>query len=272
MAISDTESLPRETINLTQESSVDWGAILAGVFVSLAISSVFISFGSAVGLSVASFQTSDAVPVVGLIIAASLWLLWVQISSFLGGAYVTGRMSRRLKGVAPHEVEMRDGMQGLVVWAVNLAIAALIAAWFAMAGVGAALNASGPNGLGDAVDRLVRNEAGTVVISEAAKSEISRIITKAVTMKTVDSGDSAYLVRQISADAGLSETDAQQRLNDTLEKLRLQADRARRYGVLFAFLTAASFLVSAVAAWWAGTTGGRHRDAETDHSRHLNWS
>jgi hypothetical protein len=41
------------------------------------------------------------------------------------------------------------------------------------------------------------------------------------------------------------------------------ADAARRTGVLGAFLVAASFLVSAVGAYWAAQVGGRHRDKGT---------
>ena len=106
---------------------VDWGAIAAGVFVSLAVSSVFLAFGSAIGLSVTSFQPSASAPVVGIVIAAGLWFLWVQISSFIGGGYVAGRMRRRIGDAKAHEVEMRDGAHGLIVWAVNIVIGAALA-------------------------------------------------------------------------------------------------------------------------------------------------
>lgn len=92
---------------------VDWGAIAAGVFVSLAVSSVFLAFGSAIGLSVTSFHPSASAPVIGIVIAAGLWLLWVQISSFIGGGYVAGRMRRRIGDANAHEVEMRDGPMAL---------------------------------------------------------------------------------------------------------------------------------------------------------------
>ena len=108
---------------------VDWGAIAAGVFISLAVSSVFLAFGSAIGLSITSFQPSASAPVVGLVIAAGLWFLWVQISSFMGGGYVAGRMRRRIGDAKAHEVEMRDGAHGLIVWAVNIVIGAALATW-----------------------------------------------------------------------------------------------------------------------------------------------
>ena len=41
------------------------------------------------------------------------------------------------------------------------------------------------------------------------------------------------------------------------------AENARRTGVLAAFLTAASLLVSGAAAFWAAQQGGNHRDKGT---------
>jgi hypothetical protein len=76
-AFSDaTSGISAEADNPTHY--VDWGAIAAGVFVSLAVSSVFVAFGSAIGLSVTSFQPSASAPVAGIVIAAGLWLLWVR--------------------------------------------------------------------------------------------------------------------------------------------------------------------------------------------------
>lgn len=49
------------------------------------------------------------------------------------------------------------------------------------------------------------------------------------------------------------------------------ADFARRSGIIFGFVAAASSLVSAVAAWWMGTVGGAHRDATPDVSRHISF-
>ena len=52
-------------------TNVDWGAILAGAFVAAAISSVFLTFGSAIGLSMTSFEGGNVASVTGLAIAAA---------------------------------------------------------------------------------------------------------------------------------------------------------------------------------------------------------
>ena len=255
---------------------VDWGAISAGVFVSLAVSSVFLAFGSAIGLSVTSFHPSASAPVVGIVVAAGLWLLWVQISSFIGGGYVAGRMRRRIGDAKAHEVEMRDGAHGLIVWAVNIVIGAALATWLALAGVSGAIGTASNTGAMDYyTDKLMRSDAvaGTTAVSADTQynAQIGRILATNIAARTFDATDKAYVVREISSRTGLAEADAQKRLDDTIATLKAQAETARRYAVLFAFLTAASLLVSGLAAWWAATAGGKHRDDGVDHSHLARW-
>src|SRR5690242_2319620 len=76
-------------------SYVDWPAIIAGIVIASAISLVLLGFGSAIGLSFVNFHAGPDVPVIWIAIAAATWLLWVEVSSFMAGAYVTGRLRRR---------------------------------------------------------------------------------------------------------------------------------------------------------------------------------
>jgi hypothetical protein len=274
MATTFPDVRPVETTN--NAHYVDWGAIGAGVFVAIAVSTVFLAFGSAVGLSLTSFHAGESAPVIGLIIAAGLWLLWVQISSFIGGAYVAGRMRRRIGDAKGHEVEMRDGAHGLIVWAVNIVIGAVLAGWITIAGVSGAINTASNSGAMDYyANRLMRSDAVASTTAGAPdtqyNAQIGRILAKNVAARTVDDADRSYLVREISSRTGLTEADAQKRVDDTVATLKAQAETARRYGVLLAFLTAASLLISGVAAWWAATTGGKHRDDGVDHSEFSRW-
>jgi hypothetical protein len=254
---------------------VDWGAIFAGVFVAIAISSVFLAFGSAIGLSLTSFHPAESAPVTGLVIAAGLWLLWVQISSFIGGAYVTGRMRRRIGDAKAHEVTIRDGAHGLIVWAVNIVIGVVLAGWITIAGVSGVVSTASNSGAMDYyAERLMRSEAtGTPAVSPDAQynSQIGRILSRNVTARAIDETDRSYLAREITSRTGLAEADAQKRVDDSIATLKAQAETARKTGVLLAFLTAASLLVSGVAAWWAATAGGKHRDEGTDHSHFTTW-
>ena len=257
---------------------VDWGAIVAGVFIAIAISSVFLTFGSAIGLSMTSFRPGESAPVIGLVIAAGLWFLWVQLSSFMGGAYVTGRMRRRIGDAKMHEVELRDGAHGLIVWAVNIVIGVALAGWITIMGIGGAVSTvSDSSAMDYYVDRLLRSEAlptatdATPAPNANANAQIGRVLAKNVAARTIDDTDKSYLVREISARSGLAEADAQKRLDETLAVLKAQAETTRHYGVIFAFLTAASLLISAAASWWAATTGGKHRDEGVDHSHLSRW-
>ena len=87
----------------------------------------------------------------------------------------------------------------------------------------------------------------------------------------LDESDRSFLAREVTARTGLSQAEAEKRVDETVATLKAQADKARRYGILFAFLTAASLLISATAAWWAAYAGGRHRDEGVDHSHLTRW-
>ena len=221
-------------------------------------------------------DASKSAPVIGLVIAAGLWLLWVQISSFIGGAYIAGRMRRRIGDAKAHEVEMRDGAHGLIVWAVNIVIGVVLASWIAIAGVSGAISTVSTSGATDYyVDRLMRSDAvaATTAMSPDTQynAQISRTLSRSIGAKTFDESDRAYLAREVSAHTGLAEADAQKRVDDMVARLKAQAETARKYGVLLAFMTAASLLISGVAAWWAATAGGKHRDEGIDHSHFSRW-
>ncbi|MDP9138585.1 MAG: hypothetical protein M3N38_10490, partial [Pseudomonadota bacterium] len=108
-------------------SSVDWGAIIAGSVLAAAVATLLIVFGSALGLSLTSAYPGRGLPATGIVIAGALWVLWVEISCFLAGGYLAGRLRRRASPSATaHEVEVRDGSHGLLVWAFCLVVGALI--------------------------------------------------------------------------------------------------------------------------------------------------
>lgn len=248
---------------------VDWGSIIAGAFVAVAVSTVFLAFGSAIGLSMTSFQSTNAASATGLAVAGALWLLWVQVSSFAGGGYIAGRMRRRIGDAKPHEVEMRDGTHGLIVWAVALAFGIILTGLLAVSGLSGAAKTINTDYY---VEKLVRNNAALQSAVPTDNSLIALVLAKNLTFKTFDTDDKTYLVREISTRSGLGAPEAEKRLDETITILKSQADTARRFGILIAFLTAASLLVSAAAAWWAATMGGKHRDESTDHSRFTRWS
>lgn len=267
----------------TERSYVDWPAIFAGTLLATAISFVLLTFGSAIGLSMASAEAGEGASLFWIAIVGALWLLWVQISSFFAGGYLTGRMRRRHGDATEYEFDVRDGSHGLVMWALGALLAAFIAFW----GVGGTLSAVGtaasavgsgagavagqmadeidPNAL--LVDRTLR---GGEPVDEATRGEVSRILLSALAEGGLDAGDRDYLVGVVADRAGIPPEEAQQRIDQLLaqaqefeDTAREAAETARRFAMIAAFLTAASLFVSAAAAYYAATLGGRHRDQQT---------
>jgi hypothetical protein len=289
-------SAPAATGLKEHHSYVDWAAVIAGIVLASAISLVLLTFGSAVGLSFTNFRSFGNTAPVWAGIAAVSWLLWVQISSFMAGGYLTGRMRRRFHDATEHESDVRDGAHGLLVWSGALVVGAIIA----VGGIGAAATAVG-NVVGTAataasnvaqgaaanpnaanaldpnayfVDELFRLPPGTAapqgVNMADVRGEAGRIVAAGAVSGSVSDNDKTYLAQLVSQSTGLPQDQAQARVNDTLKavddakaKAAEVAESARKTAVIAAFITAASLLVSAVGAYWAAMKGGRHRDEST---------
>ena len=270
-------------------SYVDWAAVIGGIVLASAISVLLLAFGSAIGLSFANFRTFSGVSPVWVAIAAASWLLWVQISSFMAGGYLTGRMRRRFRDSSEHESDVRDGAHGLLVWAGALVLGALIAA----GSIGSALTAIGnaAGNLTNAASNVARNSAPALDpnayfadelfrlpagagapagTSTDFRGEATRILASSAVSGTVSDEDKTYLAQLVSTNTGLPQDQAKTRVDQVLaavdtarQKAADAAETARKTAVLAAFLTAASLLVSAAGAYWAAMKGGRHRDEGT---------
>ena len=90
--------------------------------------------------------------------------------------------------------------------------------------------------------------------------------------------DKDYLSSEMASRMGISKDDANKHLDEAVaalnaatEKAKQAAETARKTGILVAFLIAASLAVSAAAAWWAASIGGKHRDGGMDLSHFTVW-
>ena len=273
-------------------SYVDWPAIVAGILLASAISILLLTFGSALGLSFADIADGEGANPILVAVMAALWLLAVTLSSYMAGAYLTGRLRRRIGDATEHESDVRDGAHGLLVWAGAVVVGAMLA----VSGIGAAVNTAGSiastvtqaasNVAGEAagaidpnayfIDAMLRPGAPPAPgqpgqpASDAARAEIGRILANGATSGQVPEEDRAYLAQLVSANTGLAEPEARARVDQTLGNVDAArqaaldaAETARRTAVLGAFLVAASLLVSAIGAYWAASKGGNHRDKGT---------
>jgi hypothetical protein len=119
-------------------SNTEWGPIFAGAVLATATGLVLLTFGAALGLSVTSAYDNGGLSPTAYAIAAGLYLLWVQLTSFYIGGYVAARLRARSADASEHEVDVRDGLHGFLVWSVGVIAAAVIS----FAGIGGATTAA----------------------------------------------------------------------------------------------------------------------------------
>lgn len=260
-------------------SYVDWPAIIAGAVLAAAISLLLMTFGASVGLSLTEPLGHSDNPFLWFAIALAIWVVWVQVSSFMIGGYVTGRMRRRIGDSTEHESDVRDGIHGLLVWGTGLVLSAILA----LGGLGALAGGVGAAAGGAAqavaeninepfeatMDVLFRGDT-TPADGEAVRGELTRIVVNGVTGEGVSAQDRDYLIGVVAARTGLTEAEVEARVDDVIARAQAiqddiaeAAERARVIGILAAFLAAASLVVSAAGAYFAAGMGGSHRDKHT---------
>lgn len=119
-------------------SYLEWGPVLGGAALAMAISVVLFQFGATVGLAVDAPLRGEGGNASLGVIASGIWLLWVPLISSMAGGYLAGVMRGRWADATDHEAEMRDGAHGLTVWAIaTLGAAAGAALLAAIAAIGA---------------------------------------------------------------------------------------------------------------------------------------
>jgi hypothetical protein len=286
----------RTRVELDEKRSyIDWPAIIAGTLIAVAISLLLLGFGTALGLSVVSPWPGQGAGASSVGWSAAIWFALVQLFSYSVGAYISARMRPRAGDAVKGEVEFRDATNGLVVWALGLTLSAMLAASAvgaaaqtatraassalgAATGVGVqatagainsgAQNQGGANPLTAAVDTLFRSDRMEGRSPEDLRAETARLLgSAALHGGDLSADDRSYLARLIAARTGLSQQDAEARVNQTLEavrtagdKARAAADAARKSAAFGGFWVAFVLLLSGMAAAWSATLGGEHRD------------
>jgi hypothetical protein len=257
---------------------LQWTPILAGAIVAAALSFVLLSFGSAIGLAVASPSSSwrDTSSVLALL--AGLWLLLTSLASFGLGGYLAGRLRAAWNIGVPHEVEFRDGIHGLLVWGTAIIIGSFLA-FAATRTVAPRADLTTPTAstaeplLAFELDRLFRSDrrpADSGNDSEI-RAQAARIITSGLGHSGMLPDDHAYLIRLVETRTGLPHPDAETRVNQVIAQAADAIARARRGAVIVAFMVGASLMLGAAVAWLAAAAGGEHRDGAVAHHFWRRW-
>lgn len=195
---------------------------------------------------------------------------------------VSPRAHPPLAGVSPtkwvgthtHEVFFRDTAHGFLTWAVATVIGAFVLASAASSIVGGGVRAGATVAAGAAqgaansaqsgvaqigaydVDRVFRSTRPDVNASTAdARAETTRIMAKGLANGDVPPADRTYLAELVAERTGVSQADAETRVDDLISqakaaeaKARQAADSARKAASAFSIFTALSMLIGAFIA------------------------
>jgi hypothetical protein len=262
-------------------STVSWGAILAGGFTAAAVSLIVVAFGVGAGLSVVSPWEGEGISATTASWSAGVFLVVVAMIASTFGGYITGRLRHGWEDVNVHERFFRDTAHGFVAWAFATVLTVTVLAGagthllagasagaIPAAGAGAA-QAAGGNGGDIYVDRLLRagpqtdgRATGPSSDQAATRAELVRIIAPATRKGgEVSPDDRAYAARVIASRTGLSQAEAEQRVNQTITQAKEATDKARRAAAKFSLWIAISLLAGALSGSLAAAEGGKLRNA-----------
>lgn len=251
----------------TGVSYVDWGAILAGTVLTVTLSLVLITFGSAVGLSASSFQPGEGVSLFWFAVASGIWFVWVAVTSFGAGGYLAGRLRRRVGGASVDEIEVRDGAHGLMVWATAALVAAVLGASGITGVIGSAGKAAGTvaQTAADAVGGDVSYIGSRLMQGDG--DQATTVLKRTLADGKIGPEDRDYLVNMVAQKTGQPPEQVQAQVDravaeaqELYQKAVTAAETARKAAAIAAFVAAATLMVSAAAAYLAAMAGGDHRD------------
>jgi hypothetical protein len=259
-------------------AGVSWPAVAAGAVVSCALTIVLIAFGIGLGLSVVSPWSGAGVSASTFKIGTGLYLIVIAMLSSSIGGYIAGRLRTRWTGVHSDEVYFRDTAHGFVAWAFASILGAVLLASpvssligggssAAVQGAASAGRSSGP--MDGYVDTLLRSDtpASQQGNTNESRGELNRLFVSSFRNGAeLKPADRDYVSKVVAARTGLSQADADKRVNEVVTQAKTDIDATRNATAQLAFWLTASLLVGAFCASLAATEGGGLRDG-TWHSR-----
>lgn len=268
-------------------SGVSWGAVFAGAAAAAALTFILLLLGIGLGLSAISPYSYNSTPITGTTIA---WVIFMQLAASSVGGYIAGRLRMKWSQVHSDEVHFRDTAHGLLAWAMaTIIMVALMASGIKAAlggavdaGAAAATAAASVTAAGVAAevtpdrrtgyfsDMLLRSESGDDA-SDQQRNELNRIMISSLADGKLSVDDRAYLIQTVVNRSGLSQADAERRVDEiyaraakaTAEakaKALQVAEEARKIAAHSALWMFVALLFGAFIASLSATFGGRRRD------------
>ena len=253
-------------------AGVSWPAVAAGAVVSCALTVVLIAFGLGLGLSVVSPWAGAGVSATTFKIGTGLYLIVIAMLSSSIGGYIAGRLRTRWIGVHSDEVYFRDTAHGFVAWAFASVLGAVLLATpvssligggssAAVEGAASASRSSGP--MDGYVDTLLRSDAPASQqgSSNELRGELDRLFVSSFRNGSdLKPLDREYVSKVVAARTGLSQADADKRVNEVVTQAKSDIDAIRRATAQLAFWLTVSLLIGAFCSSLAATEGGGLRD------------
>jgi hypothetical protein len=255
-------------------AGISWAAVLAGAIASCALTVVLLSLGAGLGFSVVSPWSNSGVSATTFEIGTGLYFIVMAMISSAVGGYLAGRLRNRWMGVESNEVLFRDTAHGFLAWALASVLGAILLASAATTLIGGATSGAvqaasasqtaGPMDL--YVDTLLRPNNPTADNTANANSGETR--RELVRLFTADfrngaepsAADRSYLAKVVAARTGLSQADADKRVNDVIVQVKADLDKARKAAMKLAIWLTLSLFIGAFSAALAATEGGGLRD------------
>jgi hypothetical protein len=279
------------------QPAVSWPAVAAGAVAAAALTLLLVAFGAGMGFSAVSPWSDSGVSASTFSAATGIYLVLVGVMSSAVGGYIAGRLRSKWTGVHTNEVFFRDTAHGFLAWAfATLISATALASTTAYLANGAGAGLAGVTGQASRaanpadvyVDKLFRappagsaapapaqsstdNAAGTSAAPTAGSNSaanMAQLRTEIVRLWTADfrdgddlnAADRSYVAQVVATRTGVSQADAQKRVNEVVAEAKTAIDKARNAAAKLSFWLTAALLFGAFAASLTGAEGGALRD------------
>ena len=270
----------------SSQSAVSWAAIFSGALATVSITLVLLALGAGLGLSSISPWPNSGASAATFTIMTAIGLIVVQWLAAAIGGFLTGRLRTKWVAVHVHEVFFRDTAHGFLTWALATIVGILLAGSAASSIIGGGVHAAAAVAGGAAqgagqiasqavsgvsvydVDSLFRSDHPDPAVSpQNTNAQVTHILASGITNGDVPAADRTYLAQLVATRTGISQTDAEKRVDDVITrekaaevKAKQAANAARKAAAQFAIFTALSMMIGAFIASAAAAYGGSMRD------------
>jgi len=276
---------PATTLD-SHTSGVSWASIAAGGAAAAALTLMLVALGAGLGLSTISPWADSGVSATTFKVGSGIYLVIVAVMSSAVGGYLAARLRTKWTTLHTNEVFFRDTAHGFLAWAFGTLItfgvlgAALThiasGAAHGVSGAATAQAAQNANPADIYVDKLFRPAAAPTTGAAAApatggqptagnpdgpRAEVLRLWTSSFGANNdLSADDRTYVARVVATRTGLSQPEADRRVNDVIVEAKAAADKARKAAAQLSLWLTAAMLFGAFAASLAAVEGGQLRD------------